>query len=184
MSQSTAVRVATRPATRHAVRTAPPPPRLRVVSAPAQARSRAGLVFACIALLAAGLVGLLLLNVSLERGAYELQAQQKAETQLQEQQQALQERLAAVQAPQNLAAAATKLGMVRNPNAAFIQPGDGKVLGVPRKATAAPTPSVTASSPKASGSPKPTRATAGSTGTGTAATGKRSPAPAPTATKP
>lgn len=142
MSQATAVRSAPRPATRPAARAAAPP-RLRVVGAPAQARSRAGLVLGCLLLLGLGLVGLLLLNVSLERGAYTLHAQQAQVNRLQEQEQALQEVLASLEAPQNLAVQAGKLGMVPNPNAAFIRPSDGKVLGVPTRAVAPPTPSVT-----------------------------------------
>jgi hypothetical protein len=161
--RTTAVRTTARPATRAIPRQAPHKARLRVVATPPQARSRAGLVFGCLSLLVAGLVGLLLLNVNLERGAYQLRADQARAAHLQEQRQALQEELAALQAPQNLAAAATRLGMVRNPNASFIRGSDGKVLGVPQQAAPAPSPSVTeapakkkpgASPPKASAPPK------------------------------
>ncbi|HET9657385.1 MAG TPA: hypothetical protein VFP72_18680 [Kineosporiaceae bacterium] len=150
MSQATAVRATARPVGRPAARPVPAPPRLQVVSAPAHTRSRAGLVFACLALLTAGLVALLLLNVSLERGSYQLQAQQTKATQLQDRAQALQEELATLQAPQNLAQQAGKLGMVPNPNAAFLT-SDGKVLGVPMKA-AVPQPT-TAETPPAKTSP-------------------------------
>jgi len=143
VSQATAVRTAGRPVGRPATRPAPAPARLRVVSAPPQTRSRAGLVFACIALLAAGLVGLLLLNVSLERGSYVLQDQQAKATLLQDEAQSLREQLASLEAPQNLATRATQLGMVPNPNAAFLRASDGRVLGVPKRAVATKAPTVT-----------------------------------------
>jgi hypothetical protein len=101
------------------------------------------LVFGCITLLGGGLVALLLLNVSLERGSYVLQDQQARATQLQDQAQALREQLAALQAPPNLADQATRLGMVPNPNAAFLRASDGKVLGVPTRAVAPKPPTVT-----------------------------------------
>lgn len=143
MSQATAVRTAPRPVGRSAPRPAPVAPRLRVVSAPAHTRSRAGLVLGCTTLLGGGLVALLLVNVSLERGSYELRDRQRRATQLQDQAQSLREQLSALQAPQNLAAQAGKLGMVPNPNAAFLRASDGKVLGVPTRAAAAKAPTVT-----------------------------------------
>ncbi len=181
MSQSTAVRAATRPATRHAARPVVPPPRLRVVTAPAQYRSRAGLVFACLALLAAGLVGLLLLNVSLERGAYVLGAQQTRAAKLQEQRQALQEQLAALQAPQALAEQAAKLGMVRNPNAAFIGADTGTISGVPKPAVKPRAPSVTATTPATGSTSSPSATpTARPSASASHKTAKASPAPTPT----
>jgi hypothetical protein len=133
MSQSTAVTVtrpAARPAARPATRTGArvPAQRLRVVSAPAQARSRAGLVVASLTLLAVGLVGLLLLNVNLEKGAFVRRTQQTQIDQLTEQRQALQEELAALEAPQSLASKAVKLGMVVAPNVAFVR-ANGQVFG-------------------------------------------------------
>ena len=143
MSQATAARTTARPVGRSAPRTAPAPRRLRVVGAPAHTRSRAGLVVACITLLGGGLVALLLLNVSLEQGSYELQREQTKADQLHDQAQALREQLAALQAPQNLAVQAERLGMVPNPNAAFLRASDGKVLGVPTRAVAPNPPTVT-----------------------------------------
>jgi hypothetical protein len=117
-----------------------------VVAAPAHTRSRAGLVFGCVTLLGSGLVALLLLNVSLERGSYVLHGQQAKANQLQDEAQALREQLASLQAPQNLAAQATRLGMVPNPNAAFLRASDGKVLGVPTRAVPPLAPTVTPAS--------------------------------------
>lgn len=137
MSPSTAVRGA-RPATRPVPRPTGRSvgPRLRIVSAPAGARSRAGLVVGCLTLLAVGLLGLLLLNVSLEKGAFVRRQQQTGLEQLIEQRDALAEELAALEAPQSLAGRAAALGMVEAPNAAFLRTSDGRVLGVPSQGVA------------------------------------------------
>lgn len=142
MSQSAAVRVPARHATRPVARPAPTPPRLRVVTAPAHTRSRAGAAVLCAALLAGGLVTLLLLQMSLERGAYALRDAQRQARVLGDQAQDLNEQLARLQAPQNLAARASALGMVQAPNPAFLRASDGKVLGVPAPGVKPPSPTV------------------------------------------
>jgi hypothetical protein len=139
---------APRPAARVQVRPSPgrtpQAPRLRVVSAPRHTRSRAGLVIACVTLLALGLVGLLLLDVSLERGTYDLRDQNVRAEQLREQEQGLQQEIQDLTAPQNLAARARKLDMVDAAGApAFVLP-NGRTIGVPQRAAAPPSPTVTA----------------------------------------
>lgn len=111
-------------------------------------------------LLAAGLVILLLLNTALDRGAFEIQAAQKRQSRLTDQQQELQLRLAGLSAPGALASQAAALGMVPNPRPAFLNPSGGAVLGVPTAAptTAAPSPSATAApSATASSSASPSQ---------------------------
>jgi hypothetical protein len=164
MSQSTvAARPAVRPAPRPAARQAPrgTAPRLRVVSAPLHARSRAGLVVASLVLLTVGLVGLLLLNVSLEKGAFVRRTQLAQIEQLSEQRESLLEQIAAREAPQSLASRAASLGMVEAPNVAFIR-SDGRILGVPSPGVAAGPQGVTpsASSDGGQGSGAGARATA------------------------
>lgn len=116
-------------------------------------------------LLAAGLVILLLLNTALDRGAFEIQAAQKRQSQLTDQQQELQLRLAGLSAPGALASQAAALGMVPNPRPVFLNPSAGAVLGVPTAAptTAAPSPSATISpAATASSSPSPSQPSTGS----------------------
>jgi len=160
MSQSNAARVAARPAARPVGRSVSVPPRLRVVPA-RRGRSRVRLALSCVGMLALGLVLLLLLNISLSRGAYELYRGQAQLNLLQEQRQATQEDLLVQQAPQRLAARARKLGMVPAPNVAFVRLDDGKVLGVPKPATrpaptAVPTARPTGTPAAPNGTPKPT----------------------------
>jgi hypothetical protein len=186
MSQSAAVRTARspRPAARHHVRPSPLPgraqqaPRLRAVSVPRHTRSRAGLVVVCLALLALGLVGLLLLDVGLERGTYELRDQNVRAEQLREQEQRLQRELQDRTAPQNLAAQARKLGMVDADGAPVFVLPNGRTIGVPQRAAAVSSPTVTAAPsgrmPAArtqlSGKPGGKAATAPATATSTSAT--------------
>lgn len=108
-------------------------PRLRVVPAPQ--RSNTGLAMLCVGLLGAGLLVLLLLNISIGKGAYQLTELQQQQRELAEQRQALTEQVQSQAAPQKLAAKAKKLGMVPAPNPAFIDPADGTVKGEPEAAT-------------------------------------------------
>ena len=115
-----------------------------------------------LALLSFGLVILLLLNTALDRGAFELNAAQKKQSQLTDQQQELQLRLAALSAPGALASQAAALGMVPNPRPVFLNPGTGLVLGVP---TAAPTTAAPKASPSGHPSPSPSNSASASANT-------------------
>jgi hypothetical protein len=137
-SSSAAARVPVRPVTRPLVRERPQPPRLRVV-APSTHRSATGLALLCVALLGGGLLVLLLLNISIGKGAYALTKLQSQQRQLLENQQSLAEQVEAQSAPAQLAAAARKLGMVASPSSVFLQP-NGKVEGEPSVAQAPPKP--------------------------------------------
>jgi hypothetical protein len=177
MSQSTAARStarAPRPGPRHQ-----PPraaaPRLRVVTAPRHTRSRASLVAGCVALLVVGLVGLLLLNVNLERGTYDLRDQASRAEQLREQKQRLEVELRALQSPANLHDRAGGLGMVEGPASPVFLKGDTK-LGVP---TPAPTPTPPTVTEQAS--PSVTGSTPSAT-TARRSSGRHTAVPAPTAT--
>ena len=177
MSQSTAVRSTAR-APRPGYRPQPlrpAGPRLRVVTAPRHTRSRASLVAACVALLLLGLVGLLLLNVNLERGTYDLRDQASRAEQLREQKQRLEVELRAQQSPDHLERRARALGMVAAPPSPVFVKGS-KTLGVPTPAPTPPRPTVT---PQAS--PSVTASTPSATRRGPA-TGQASARQAPTPT--
>jgi hypothetical protein len=134
-------------------------------------------------LLAIGLVLLLLLNTALDRGAFQIQTAQKKQSQLTDQQQELQLRLAGLSAPGALASQAAALGLVPNPRPVFLDPGNGAVLGVPTAAptTAPPAPPASPSpSPSASQSPSPS-ATATASASAGASNRAMPPANAPAA---
>lgn len=130
MSLSSAARVTTSPAA-HPPELAPHPsgPRLRVVSVPRRPRSRVGLIVGCSLILVTGLVALLLLNITLSRGSYELYRLEADQVQLAEQKQTLREQLDAAAAPQQLARRARELGMVPADGTAFVRLSDRKLVG-------------------------------------------------------
>jgi hypothetical protein len=107
------------------------------VVAPLPTQSRGGLAALAAGLLTVGLLALLMINIDLGKGAFELTALQRERAQLVEQRQALQEQIETNQAPQRLAAMARSLGMVPAPNTAFLQLPDGRVIG---EEAAAPAP--------------------------------------------
>jgi hypothetical protein len=112
-----------------------------------------------LAVLGLGLVLLLMINTALDQGAFTLQSAQQRGTELTDEEQQLQLELSGTTAPSALASQAAALGMVPNPQPAFLDPADGSVLGSPTPAptTAKPTPS-----PSASAAPSPTASSSGS----------------------
>jgi hypothetical protein len=88
-------------------------------------------------LLAAGVVGLLMFNTSMQQASFTATKLQQQVTALTAQQQGLDMQLDALRDPQQLAVAAKKLGMVPASEPAFIRLSDGKVLGNPTPATPA-----------------------------------------------
>jgi hypothetical protein len=131
MSQQTATaRVASRAPAR---RVASPQP-LRVV--PAAVGQPGNGVFAalCMTLLCAGLFGLLMLNTAMAEGSFTLHNLQSTSGELADTQDALTQAIDAQRSPANLAARATRLGMVPADSAAFLRLSDGKVLGVAKPA--------------------------------------------------
>lgn len=101
--------------------------------------ARAPFVLLVVLILSGGLITLLLLNSSLSQGSFELSELKKKTTELTDEQQALQRDVDRRSAPDALERRARELGMVPGGGPAFLGP-DGKVLGVPQKATEAPLP--------------------------------------------
>jgi hypothetical protein len=103
---------------------------LRLVTARRSSAARAPFVAAVVVILAAGLLGLLLLNTVLAQDAFRLHALQLQGHVLADQEQSLQREVEALQSPQSLAARASAMGMVPGGPRAFLRLSDGKVLGV------------------------------------------------------
>ena len=89
-----------------------------------------------VSLLAAGLVGLLLLNTELQRGTFQVTALNQQADQLRDQQEQLERQVRTLESPQNLADRSLRMGMVPNPNPVFLRLSDGRVLGVPAEGKA------------------------------------------------
>src|SRR4051794_29293400 len=113
-----------------------PEPKLRIVYGAPFRPPRMPFVLFVVVLLAAGLVGLLLLNTELQRGTFQVTALNQQADQLRDQQEQLERQARALESPQNLADRALRMGMVPNPNPVFLRLSDGKVLGVPAEGRA------------------------------------------------
>lgn len=137
--QSGAVRARTapRPAPRPTPEPAAPQPRLRVVRAPAHARTRVPFVVLCMAILVSALLGALVLNTSMAQGEYERYALQTRLAQSAQAEQQMLSQLEESAAPAQLAAAAAALGMVPTTTGGYLRLADGAVLGNPVPAGAA-----------------------------------------------
>ena len=152
-------RVAARPAARPSARSVG---YLRLVAARRSSAARAPFIAVVVVILAAGLLGLLLLNTVLAQDAFALHALQVQGRVLSDQEQSLQREVEQLQSPQSLAARATAQGMVPGGTRAFLRLSDGKVLGVAMPGEAAPAPVVhTAPAAAAPVKPKPSAASNG-----------------------
>jgi hypothetical protein len=100
------------------------------------------LVIICAALLATGLIGLLLLNTALAQGSFTLHDLRTTSDQLTDAKGALSQSLDTSKSPANLAKRAFSMGMVPAQSAAFLRLSDGKVIGVAQQASATPGPNV------------------------------------------
>lgn len=106
-----------------------PSERLRLVQAPVQTRSRAPFVLLCIGLLAAALLGTLVMNTVMNNEAYaarDVQIQIAREAEIADQ---LGEQIDALSSPQALAARASELGMVQSPNPGVLRLSDLMIFG-------------------------------------------------------
>ncbi|MFI6346932.1 hypothetical protein [Streptomyces sp. NPDC050560] len=129
--------------------------------------ARTPFVLLVVALLAGGLISLLVLNSSLNEGSFQLDDLKKQATDLSDEEQQLRHDVNGYSAPDALRRRAGDLGMVPGGSPAFLGP-DGTVRGVPSAAPAAPHTPGPATSPSSadtvqrdaavrpSGSPTPT----------------------------
>ena len=144
-----------------------PQPRLRVVYGAPFRPPRMPFVIFVVSLLAAGLVGLLLLNTELQSGTFNITKLSSQADQLRDQQEQLEKQVRTLESPQNLSDRALRMGMVPNPNPVFLRLSDGRVLGVPAEGKAGTgtamfgpgTPTGTAIKPTTTTPVKPTTTT-------------------------
>jgi hypothetical protein len=108
-----------------------PRPRLTVVARAATRAPRVPFVVLVVTLLIGGLVGLLLLNTALQRGAYTTTALRQQAEALGVRQQQLEIRVDAMAEPQRLAQRALRLGMVADASPGFLELATGKIVGAP-----------------------------------------------------
>ncbi|TDE90924.1 hypothetical protein EXU48_17040 [Occultella glacieicola] len=104
-------------------------PRLRIVRAPAPARSVLPFILLCMAVLGGALLGALMLNTAMASTAYEMHDQEVALARLSEEQQRLTQQVDTLASPSALADRAAALGMVPAEGMSYIRLADGTVVG-------------------------------------------------------
>jgi len=107
------------------------PPRRRLSAVPRTRRRapRVPFVLLVVTLLTAGLIGLLVLNTSMQRGAYVATSLREQSAGLDLRQQQLSMQVAERGSPRRVAERAISLGMVQNNSPAFLSLADGSVIG-------------------------------------------------------
>jgi hypothetical protein len=114
--------------------------RLTVVPQRAMGRTQAArtpFAVLVIAMLAAGVVGLLTFNTNMQQASFKATALQNEAATLSAKQQSLSMELDHLRDPQRLAVAAKALGMVAPAQPAFVRLGDARILGTPAPASSA-----------------------------------------------
>lgn len=134
MSAQPAARATAYPAPPRPRATPAPAPRLRVVRAPEHARTRVPFILACMAVLAGALLSALLLNTSMAASAYARYDLANELGRLNQDAQDLTAELDAKASPTQLAAEATRLGMVPTNGTGWLRLSDGSVQGAPEPA--------------------------------------------------
>jgi hypothetical protein len=99
---------------------------------------RTPFIFLLVLVVVAGVLGILVLNSTINQNAFKLDALRASQAELDLRQQQLEQFIAEKESPGSLAAAAAKLGLSDPGPPAFILLPDGKVIGVPRPATGTP----------------------------------------------
>jgi hypothetical protein len=131
-----------------------PRPRLTVVAKAATRAPRIPFVVLVVTLLVGGLVGLLLLNTALQRGAYTTTALRDQAAGLSIRQQQLEVQVDAMAEPQRLARRALGRGMVADSSPGFLELSSGRIVGTPaagKRANRVDVSGVGAPSPRRSG---------------------------------
>jgi hypothetical protein len=108
-----------------------PRPRLTVVSRAASRAPRVPFVVLVVTLLVGGLIGLLLLNTALQRGAYTTTGLRDQAAALEVRRQQLEVRVDAMAEPQRLAERAQSIGMVADTNPGYLNLSTGAIIGTP-----------------------------------------------------
>lgn len=104
-------------------------PRLRIVRAPAPARSRMPFLLLCLAILGGAMLGALALNTAMATTAYQVADRQMELAQLTQTEQALTSQVEGMNSPTQLAAAASRLGMVPAEGLSYINLETGTITG-------------------------------------------------------
>ena len=115
-----------------------PEPRLRVAPPAPVTAPRAPFVAVVIALVVAGVFGILMINTKTNENTFQIDGLRDQKAQLDSRQRDLEAKLTEFNNPGSLRAMAKKLGLVESDSFAYIRLPDGKVILVPKPATSRP----------------------------------------------
>jgi hypothetical protein len=107
---------------------------LRLVAPMANRARRMPFVVVLLAIIGAGLVGLILISTAMQAQTFELAKLTSEARQLQTAQEALQREVSTLESPENLGPLAVAHGMVPNQTPVYLQLSDGTVKGSPKPA--------------------------------------------------
>jgi len=151
------------------------------VAQPGRRASRVPFALVILLLLAAALLTLLLLNTMLAQDAFVLYRLQQQSATLADSEQQLQESVTQAEAPSALASQAAGLGMVPGGDPLFLRVPDGTVLGDPKAARVAVSPTITIRTPTPQPSPSSSSSPSMSPSASSSTQGRVGPSPTPSA---
>lgn len=122
-------------------------PRLRRIDSPRRRLPGVGFALLVVGIVVAGMVGLLVLNTTLQNDGFAVRRAQRQAAELGYQVSDLETRVHRAASPAEIAGRATELGMVPNPSGVFIDLATGRVVGTPRAATGQEVPSLRVARP-------------------------------------
>ncbi len=117
-------------------------PSLQRVPLPPRRLSRGSFAGVMVAVLVAGMIGLLGLNTTIQQQALQVRAAQRTANELGSRLSDLEAQVSRAQAPAQLAGRASDLGMVPNPHGVFIDLATGQVIGTPTPVSGTEVPSL------------------------------------------
>ena len=120
----------------------------RPVAAPKQRLARFPFLMVLIGTFGLGMVGLLMLNTTLQNQAFQARSLNRQATELAYIQADLENRLDQTAAPAELARLASKAGMRPNPHPAFLVLPEGKIIGEPTRVSGREMPSLVVKTPE------------------------------------
>ena len=98
--------------------------------------ARAPFVALVLVVVVAGVLGILVLNTKINENAFTLSHLQDQQSALDQQEQQLDQHLAVLEAPNSLAAAAARFGLIPSGTPAYLPLPNGQTVGVPQPAAA------------------------------------------------
>lgn len=127
-------------------------PQLRSIASPQRRMGAVPFALTLVAVVVAGMVGLLVLTTALQNQAFEIREKQRVATELGYRASDLTSQVNRASSPSELGRRAAAQGMVPNTNGTFIDVRNGTVVGDPVPARAGAMPSLTGIAASASGS--------------------------------